>query len=87
MFEVLLVLHIEAYVEIYLYDACGAALSPIRHKSAELIEHERAGQGRANLILSYVLKYVPEICIYICSCFMELANCQVAFPASCNIRY
>lgn len=48
LFEVLLVLHIEAYVEIYLYDACGAALSPIRHKSAELIEHERAGQAQAD---------------------------------------
>lgn len=59
-------------------DVYRAALSPISHKSTELIEHEhgaqKTGTGTGTNLISDVLKYVPEICIHIPQLSSSLAT-------------
>lgn len=68
-----------------MYDVYRATLSPISHKSAELIEHEHGAreqeQGQAQSqagtnLISNVLKYVPQICIHVPQLSSSVACCQ-----------
>lgn len=66
-----------------MYDVYRATLSPISHKSAELIEHEHGareqeqGQAQAGTnLISNVLKYVPQICIHVPQLSTFVACCQ-----------
>lgn len=66
-----------------MYDVYRATLSPISHKSAELIEHEHGakeqeqGQAQAGTnLISNVLKYVPQICIHVPQLSSSVACCQ-----------
>lgn len=64
-----------------MYDVYRATLSPISHKSAELIEHEHEEQGQAQAeagtnLISNVLKYVPQICIHVPQLSSSVACCQ-----------